>query len=147
GVGAVARGGVVMLENVRFNAGEASKDDGLRGESADQLASLADLCGADGFGAVPRQHASVCDVAARLPHAAGYLVRAETAALERLTGDIQRPYVVVLGGAKVADKLPVVGGLLGQADQILIGGGRGFTFPPAPGPGVGLALTAGGLGT
>jgi len=141
----LAPGGVVMLENLRFNAGETSKDDALRGAFADELASLADLYVGDGFGAVHRRHASVCDVAARLPHAAGYLVQAETAALQRLTRDIQRPYVVVLGGAKVADKLPVVGGLLGQADQILIGGGMAFTFLAAQGHGVGLSLLQGDL--
>jgi phosphoglycerate kinase len=141
----LAPGGVVMLENLRFNAGETSKDDALRGAFADELASLADLYVGDGFGAVHRRHASVCDVAARLPHAAGYLVQAETAALQRLTRDIQRPYVVVLGGAKVADKLPVVGGLLGQADQILIGGGMAFTFLAAQGHGVGLSLLEGDL--
>jgi phosphoglycerate kinase len=144
-VAALAPGGVVMLENVRFNPGETSKDDGLRGEFADQLASLADLYVGDGFGAVHRRHASVCDVAARLPHAAGYLVQAETAALERLTAAIERPYVVVLGGAKVADKLPVVGGLLGQADQILVGGGMAFTFLAAQGHEVGLSLLDGDL--
>jgi len=144
-VAALSPGGVVMLENVRFNPGETSKDDGLRGAFADQLASLADLYVGDGFGAVHRRHASVCDVAARLPHAAGYLVQAETAALERLTADIQRPYVVVLGGAKVADKLPVVAGLLGQADQILVGGGMAFTFLAAQGHGVGLSLMEGDL--
>jgi phosphoglycerate kinase len=138
-------GGVVMLENLRFNPGETSKDDALRGAFADELASLADLYVGDGFGAVHRRHASVCDVAARLPHAAGYLVQAETAALQRLTRDIQRPYVVVLGGAKVADKLPVVGGLLGRADQILIGGGMAFTFLAAQGHGVGLSLLEGDL--
>ena len=144
-VAALAPGGVVMLENVRFNAGETSKDDGLRGIFADQLASLADLYVGDGFGAVHRRHASVCDVAARLPHAAGYLVQAETAALERLTAAIERPYVVVLGGAKVADKLPVVGGLLGRADQILVGGGMAFTFLAAQGHEVGLSLLDGDL--
>jgi len=144
-VAALSPGGVVMLENVRFNPGETSKDDGLRGAFADQLASLADLYVGDGFGAVHRRHASVCDVAARLPHAAGYLVQAETAALERLTADIQRPYVVVLGGAKVADKLPVVAGLLGQADQILVGGGMAFTFLAAQGHEVGLSLRDGDL--
>jgi phosphoglycerate kinase len=141
----LAPGGVIMLENLRFNPGETSKDDALRGAFADELASLADLYVGDGFGAVHRRHASVCDVAARLPHAAGYLVQAETAALQRLTRDIQRPYVVVLGGAKVADKLPVVGGLLGQADQILIGGGMAFTFLAAQGHGVGLSLLEGDL--
>jgi phosphoglycerate kinase len=141
----LAPGGVVMLENLRFNAGETSKDDALRGAFADELASLADLYVGDGFGAVHRRHASVCDVAARLPHAAGYLVQAETAALARLTRDIQRPYVVVLGGGKVADKLPVVGGLLGQADQILVGGGMVFAFLAAQGHGVGLSLLEGDL--
>jgi phosphoglycerate kinase len=141
----LAPGGVVMLENLRFNAGETSKDEALRGAFADELASLADLYVGDGFGAVHRRHASVCDVAARLPHAAGYLVQAETAALQRLSRDIQRPYVVVLGGAKVADKLPVVAGLLGQADQILIGGGMAFTFLAAQGHGVGLSLLQGDL--
>jgi phosphoglycerate kinase len=142
----LAPGGVVMLENLRFNAGETSKDDGLRGAFADELASLADLYVGDGFGAVHRRHASVCDAAARLPHGAGYLIQAETSALQRLTRDIQRPYVVVLGGAKVADKLPVVGGLLGQADQILIGGGMAFTFLAAQGHGVGLSLVEGDPG-
>jgi phosphoglycerate kinase len=144
-VAGLAPGGVVMLENLRFNAGETSKDDALRGAFADELASLADLYVGDGFGAVHRRHASVCDVAARLPHAAGYLIQAETAALQRLTRDVRRPYVVVLGGGKVADKLPVVGGLLGQADQILIGGGMAFTFLAAQGHGVGLSLLEGDL--
>lgn len=139
----LAPGGVVMLENLRFNAGETSKDDALRGAFADELACLADLYVGDGFGAVHRRHASVYDVPARLPHAAGYLIQAETAALQRLTRDIQRPYVVVLGGGKVADKLPVVGGLLGQADQILVGGGMVFTFLAAQGHGVGLSLLEG----
>jgi phosphoglycerate kinase len=138
-------GGVVMLENLRFNPGETSKDDAVRGAFADELASLADVYVGDGFGAVHRRHASVCDVPARLPHAAGYLVQAETAALEKLTGNVRRPYVVVLGGAKVADKLPVVGGLLGVADQILIGGGMAFTFLAAQGHGVGLSLLDGDL--
>ncbi len=144
-VAELAPGGVVMLENLRFNAGETSKDDAVRGAFADELASLADLYVGDGFGAVHRRHASVYDAPARLPHAAGYLIQAETAALERLTGDVQRPYVVVLGGAKVADKLPVVDGLIGKADQILIGGGMAFTFLAAQGFGVGLSLLQGDL--
>ena len=94
-----------MLENLRFNAAETSKDDVQRGLFADQLAELADLYVADGFGAVHRKHASVYDVALRLPHAAGYLVQAEVAALSRLTADIRRPYVVVLGGAKVGGQV------------------------------------------
>lgn len=136
-------GGLVMLENLRFNAGETSQDDAVRGAFADGLACLADLYVGDGFGVVHRRHASVCDVVARLPHASGYLVRDETAALEALTTNICRPYVVVLGGAKVADKLPVVGGLLAQADQILIGGGMVFTFLAAQGHGVGRSLLEG----
>jgi phosphoglycerate kinase len=145
-VAGLAPGGVVMLENLRFNPGETSTDDAARGAFADELASLAELYVGDAFGTVHRRHASVCDVPARLPHAAGYLVQAETAALARLTSDVQRPYVVVLGGAKVADKLPVVGGLLGRADQILIGGGMAFTFLAAQGHGVGLSLLEGDVG-
>jgi phosphoglycerate kinase len=142
-VAALPLGGVVVLENLRFNPGEISKDATLRGAFADQLASMADVYVGDAFGTVHRRHASVCDVPARLPHAAGYLVQAETAALAKLTGNIQRPYVVVLGGAKVADKLPVVGGLLDKADQILIGGGMAFPFLAAQGHGVGLSLLEG----
>jgi phosphoglycerate kinase len=142
-VASLAPGGVVMLENLRFNAGETSKDDAVRGAFADDLASLADLYVGDGFGVVHRRHTSVYDVVARLPHAAGYLIQDETAALEALTTNICRPYVVVLGGAKVGDKLPVVGGLLGQADQILIGGGMVFTFLAAQGHDVGRSLLEG----
>ncbi len=144
-VAAAPPGGLVMLENLRFEPGETSKDDAQRGAFADELASLADLYVGDGFGAVHRRHASVYDVPARLPHAAGYLVQAETAALERLTGEIRRPYIVVLGGAKVADKLPVVGGLLDKADQILVGGAMAFTFLAAQGHSVGLSLLQGDL--
>ena len=127
-VAALRPGGVVMLENLRFNLGETIKDDAQRGAFADQLASLADVYVGDAFGTVHRRHASVCDVAARLPHAAGYLVQAETAALRRLTENIRRPYAVVLGGAKVADKLPVVASLAGVADLILVGGAMANTF-------------------
>jgi phosphoglycerate kinase len=140
---ALAPGGVLMLENLRFNPGETSKDDAVRGAFADQLASLAELYVGDGFGTVHRRHASVCDVPARLPHGAGYLIQAETTALQRLTGDIARPYVVVLGGAKVADKFPVVGSLIGMADRILIGGGMAFPFLAAQGHGTGLSLLDG----
>ena len=142
-VAAVKPGRVVMLENLRFNLGETIKDDAQRGVFAGQLASLADIYVGDAFGAMHRRHASVCDVAARLPHAAGYLVLAETAALERLTSDIQRPYAVVLGGAKVADKLPVVASLIGKADQILIGGAMAYTFLAAQGHPVGRSLLEG----
>src|ERR1039457_3668639 len=138
-VAAVLPGGVVMLENLRFNPGESSKDDAVRGAFADRLAALADVYVCDGFGVVHRKHASVYDVPLRLPHAAGYLVAAETAALDRLTGDIQRPYVVVLGGAKVADKIGVVGKLITRADTTLIGGGMGFTLLAAQGYPVGAS--------
>ena len=118
-VAALRPGGLVMLENLRFEEGETSKDDALRGAFADRLAALADQYVSDGFGAVHRKHASVWDVALRLPHAAGYLVQAEVAALSRLTADIRHPYVVVLGGAKVADKFEAIGSLISAADRIL----------------------------
>jgi phosphoglycerate kinase len=139
-VASLRPGGLVMLENLRFNPAETSKDDVQRGLFADQLAELADLYVADGFGAVHRKHASVYDVALRLPHAAGYLVQAEVAALIRLTADIQRPYVVVLGGAKVADKLAAIGSLITTADQILIGGAMAFPFLAARGGKEGTSL-------
>jgi len=129
-----------MLENLRFNAAETSKDDEQRGAFADQLAALADLYVSDGFGAVHRKHASVYDVALRLPHAAGYLVHAEVDALSRLTADIKRPYVVVLGGAKVADKFGAFGSLLGAADRILVGGAMAFPFLVGQGNEVGTSL-------
>jgi phosphoglycerate kinase len=135
-------GGVVMLENLRFDAAETSKDDAQRGQFADQLASLADLYVSDGFGAVHRKHASVYDVALRLPHAAGYLVQAEVAALDRLTASIRRPYLVVLGGAKVTDKFGAFGSLLGMADRILVGGAMAFPFLAALGHPTGTSLLA-----
>ena len=133
-------GQVAVLENVRFNAGETSKDDGERGEFADRLAELADAYVSDGFGAVHRKHASVYDVAQRLPHAMGGLVAAELDVMKRLTGDPERPYVVVLGGSKVSDKLGVIDNLLKQADTLLIGGGMVFTFLKAQGHDVGKSL-------
>ncbi len=133
-------GEVAVLENVRFNAGETSKDDAERGEFADQLADLADAYVSDGFGAVHRKHASVYDVAERLPHAMGGLVAAELDVMKRLTGDPERPYVVVLGGSKVSDKLGVIDSLLGKADTLLIGGGMVFTFLKAQGHDVGKSL-------
>jgi phosphoglycerate kinase len=142
-VAALRPGEVVLLENLRFEPGETSKDDGVRGEFADQLASLADAYVGDGFGSVHRKHASVYDVPARLPHAAGYLILAETAALRRLTSSIRRPYVVVMGGAKVADKLPVVDSMIGIADQILIGGAIAVPFLAAQGHAVGTSLLEG----
>src|SRR6478672_3600802 len=122
-VAAMPERSVVLLENVRFNAGETSKDDAERGAFADQLAALADVFVSDGFGVVHRKQASVYDVAQRLPHAMGGLVRAEVEVLQRLTQDPQRPYAVVLGGAKVSDKLGVIANLLQTADRLLIGGG------------------------
>jgi len=139
-VAALRPGGLVMLENLRFNAGETSPDDMERGLFADQLAELADLYVADGFGAMHRKHASVYDVALRLPCAAGYLVQAEAAALRRLTGDIRRPYVVVLGGAKVSDKFSAIASLITSADQILVGGAMAFPFLAAEGYKVGSSL-------
>ena len=139
-VAALPPGGLVMLQNLRFNAAETSKDDAQRGAFADQLAELADLYVSDGFGAVHRKHASVYDVALRLPHAAGYLVKAVVDALSRLTADIQRPYLVVLGGAKVADKFDAFGNLLTMADRILVGGAMAFPFLVAQGEEVGTSL-------
>jgi len=139
-VAALRPGDVAMLQNLRFDPGETSKDDAERSEFASRLASLADVYVSDGFGVVHRKHASVYDVARRLPHAAGYLVAAETTALARLAEDIQRPYVVVLGGAKTADKLGVVGAMLSRADRILIGGAMAFTFLAAQGYAVGSSL-------
>ena len=139
-VAALRPGGVVMLENLRFNAAETSKDDAQRGLFAGQLADLADLYVSDGFGAVHRKHASVYDVALRLPHAAGYLVKAEVGALGRLTANIRRPYVVALGGAKVADKFDAFGSLITAADRILVGGAMAFPFLVARGDKIGTSL-------
>ncbi|MEU6193517.1 phosphoglycerate kinase [Streptomyces sp. NPDC047061] len=133
-------GQVAVIENLRFNAGETSKDDTERGEFADQLAALADVYVGDGFGAVHRGHASVYDLPARLPHYAGYLIATEVGVLRKLTEDVQRPYVVVLGGAKVSDKLAVIDELLGKADRILVGGGMVYTFLKAKGYEVGSSL-------
>ena len=129
-----------MLENVRFNEGETSKDDAVRGAFADQLAALADAFVSDGFGVVHRKQASVYDVAQRLPSAMGGLVAKEIGVLRRLTVDPERPYVVVLGGSKVSDKLGVIDNLLGKADRLLIGGGMVFTFLKAQGYEVGKSL-------
>jgi phosphoglycerate kinase len=144
-VAALRAGDLALLENLRFNAGETSADDAERGLFADQLAGLADLYVSDGFGVLHRKHASVYDVALRLPHAAGYLVAAEAAALHRLTGAIERPYVIVLGGAKVADKLGVAGALLARADCALIGGVMAMPFLAARGQATGSAGPAAGL--
>ena len=139
-VAGLADGQVALLENLRFNAGETAKDDAERGAFADQLAALADVYVGDGFGAVHRKHASVYDLPARLPHAAGDLIATEVGVLKKLTEDVKRPYVVVLGGSKVSDKLAVIDQLLGKADRILIGGGMVFTFLKAKGHEVGTSL-------
>ncbi|MFI1966546.1 phosphoglycerate kinase [Streptomyces pathocidini] len=139
-VGGLADGQVALLENLRFNAGETSKDDSERGAFADQLATLADAYVGDGFGAVHRKHASVYDLPARLPHAAGGLIATEVGVLKQLTEDVKRPYAVVLGGAKVSDKLGVIDHLLEKADRILIGGGMAYTFLKALGHEVGISL-------
>ena len=139
-VAGLADGDVAVLENVRFNQGETSKDDAERGAFADQLAGLADAFVSDGFGVVHRKQASVYDVAKLLPHAMGDLVATEIDVLRRLTVDPERPYVVVLGGSKVSDKLGVIDNLLGKADKLLIGGGMVFTFLKAQGHEVGKSL-------
>ncbi|HEU5144600.1 MAG TPA: phosphoglycerate kinase [Dermatophilaceae bacterium] len=133
-------GGVVLLENLRFNKGETGKSAEERAEFARELASLADAFVSDGFGVVHREQASVYDVARLLPHATGGLVEAEVNVLRRLTHEPERPYAVVLGGAKVSDKLGVIGNLLGTADRLLIGGGMVFTFLKAQGLEVGKSL-------
>ncbi len=136
----LADGEVALVENLRFEPGETSKDDAERGAFADRLAALADLYVGDGFGAVHRKHASVYDLPRRLPHAAGGLVFTEVDVLRRLTESPQRPYVVVLGGSKVSDKLGVIDNLLNTADRILIGGGMAYTFLAAKGYEVGASL-------
>jgi phosphoglycerate kinase len=138
--GTLGDGDVLLLENVRFEAAETSKDDAERGGLADRLAALADVYVDDAFGAVHRKHASVYDVALRLPHVAGRLVAAELDVLTRLTTDPARPYVVVLGGSKVSDKLAVIEALLPKVDRLLVGGGMCFTFLAAQGHGVGRSL-------
>jgi len=139
-VAAMPERSVVLLENVRFNAGETAKDDAARGAFADQLAALADVFVSDGFGAVHRKHASVYDIATRLPAGSGLLIQAEVAVLKKLTEDVARPYAVVLGGSKVSDKLAVIANLLEKADSILVGGGMVFTFLKAQGFEVGRSL-------
>ncbi|MET7860504.1 phosphoglycerate kinase [Streptomyces sp. NPDC005318] len=139
-VAALTDGKVAVIENLRFNPGETSKDDAERGAFADQLAKLADVYVGDGFGAVHRKHASVFDLPARLPHAAGDLIATEVGVLKKLTEDVERPYAVVLGGSKVSDKLGVIDHLLERADRILIGGGMAYTFLKAQGHEVGSSL-------
>ncbi len=136
----LADGRAAVIENLRFNAGETSKDDAERAAFADRLAGLADVYVGDGFGAVHRQHASVFDLPKRLPHYAGYLIATEVGVLRKLTDEVRRPYVVALGGSKVSDKLAVIDQLLGKADRILIGGGMAYTFLKAEGHEIGISL-------
>jgi phosphoglycerate kinase len=141
----LADGEVGLLENVRFEPAETSKDDAQRGQLAGRLAAMAELYVGDGFGALHRKHASVYDLPGLLPHAAGELVLAEVAVLRQLTESPARPYVVVLGGAKISDKLAVVASLRVIADRILIGGGMAFTFLAARGYDVGRSLVEKGM--
>ncbi|WP_062348530.1 phosphoglycerate kinase [Herbidospora yilanensis] len=139
-VAALEEGQVALLENLRYEPGEESKDDAARAEFAARLAMLADLYVGDGFGAVHRRHASVYDVPKQLPHAVGGLIAAEVDVLKKLTEEPARPYAVVLGGAKVSDKLKVIANLLTKVDRLLIGGGMAYTFLKAQGYEVGKSL-------
>ena len=133
-------GQIALVENVRFDARETSKDDAERAALADEYAALADMYVSDGFGVVHRKQASVYDIAQKLPSAAGELVFKEIDSLSKATNDPDRPYVVILGGSKVSDKLGVIKNLLEKADRLLIGGGMAFTFLKAQGHGVGSSL-------
>ncbi|ACU85350.1 Phosphoglycerate kinase [Brachybacterium faecium] len=133
-------GRVAVLENLRFNPGETAKDDAERAAFATQLAALGDAFVSDGFGVVHRKQASVYELATELPAAAGELVLAEVESLRKVTDQPERPFVVVLGGAKIADKLGVIDSLLGKADRLLIGGGMAYTFQKAKGYEVGRSL-------
>ena len=140
GTEAGAEGTVVLLENIRFDARETSKVDAEREALADELAAKADAFVSDGFGVVHRKQASVYDVAKKLPAYAGGLVLSEVQVLHKLTEDLKRPYVVVLGGAKVSDKLGVIANLLSKVDRLLVGGGMAYTFLKAQGHEVGNSL-------
>ena len=139
-VAALQDGDVALLENVRYEPAEESKDEAARQELAAKYAAFGDVFVSDGFGVVHRKQASVYDVAKLLPNAAGYLVAKEVGVLKQLTESPERPYVVVLGGAKVADKLSVIDNLLKVADTLVIGGGMAYTFLNALGKGIGNSL-------
>ena len=139
-VSALADGQIAVLENLRFNPGETSKDETERGAFAAQLAELGDVLVSDGFGVVHRKQASVYDLAKLVPSAAGLLIETELDVLDRLTENPERPYTVVLGGSKVSDKLGVISHLLPRVDTILVGGGMVFTFLAAQGYKVGASL-------
>jgi phosphoglycerate kinase len=137
---ALKSGEILLLENIRFSAAETSKDESERSSLAKELATLADLYVGDGFGAVHRKHASVFDLPKLLPHVAGTLVAAEVEVLKKLTQNPERPYGVVLGGAKVSDKIGVISNLLSKVDVMAIGGGMVFTFLAAQGKEIGSSL-------
>ena len=139
-VEAMTPGAVLLLENIRYEAAETSKVESEREDLARKLASYADFFVSDGFGAVHRKHASVYDVAKLLPHAAGFLVAAEVEVLKKLTQEPVRPYGVVLGGAKVSDKIGVISNLLEKVNVLAIGGGMVFTFLAAQGKEIGTSL-------
>ena len=139
-VKALDRGGVVVLENLRFNAGETSKDEQERSDFAAKLADFGDIFVSDGFGVVHRKQASVFELAQILPSYAGFLIEKELDVLSRLTATPERPYAVVLGGSKVSDKLGVIDHLLPTVNKLLIGGGMVFTFLAAQGYKVGSSL-------
>lgn len=138
--GEMEDGDVVLLENVRFDSREDSKDDAEREELAKEYAALADVFVSDGFGVVHRKQASVYDIAKELPSAAGELVFKEIDSLSKATSNPERPYTVILGGAKVSDKLGVIANLLEKADRLIIGGGMAYTFLKAKGYEVGNSL-------
>ena len=137
---ALQSGEILLLENIRFSAAETSKEEEARFAFAKELAELADLYVGDGFGAVHRKHASVFDLPKLLPHVAGTLVAAEVKVLKKLTQNPERPYGVVLGGAKVSDKIGVISNLLSKVDVMAIGGGMVFTFLAAQGKEIGSSL-------
>lgn len=137
---ALTAGGVAVLENLRFNAAETSKDEAERAAFAAELADFADFYVSDGFGVVHRKQASVFELAKALPSAAGLLIEKEVAVLQRLTSAPERPYAVVLGGSKVSDKLGVIDHLLPNVNKLLVGGGMVFTFLAAQGHKVGASL-------
>ena len=138
--GSLEAGEILLLENIRFSGAETSKEESERAEFAAELAKLADFYVGDGFGAVHRKHASVFDLPKLLPHVAGKLVAAEVEVLKKLTQNPERPYGVILGGAKVSDKLGVIESLLGKVDILAIGGGMVFTFLKAQGKEIGTSL-------